>query len=51
MVDDKRAMVCESYGSPLVLREKERRLLAKGEVRVKTEFAGINYAGGSVEYS
>ena len=44
-------MVCDSYGCPLVLKESERRRLEKGEVRVRTEFAGINYAGSIIEYS
>ena len=50
MVDDKKSMVCEAYGSPLVLRENARKELGKGEVRIKTEYAGINYAGRIVEY-
>ena len=44
-------MVCESYGCPLVLRESERKRLEKGEVRIRTEFAGVNYAGSGVECS
>ena len=49
LVDDKKSMVCEAYGSPLVLRENMRRELVKGEVRIKTEYAGINYAGRIVK--
>ena len=35
-------MVCEAYGSPRVLRENARKELGKGEVRIKTEYAGFN---------
>ena len=49
LVDGKKSMVCEAYGHPLVLRESERRGLEKGEVRIKTAFAGINYAGRNGE--
>ena len=38
-------MVCTEYNNPLVLQHKEMNKLEKGQVRIKTHFAGINYAG------
>lgn len=37
--------MCVEYGHPLILKENERRELKKGEVRIRTQYAGINYAG------
>ena len=42
-------MVCTAYDAPLVWREHERVELKKGQVRVKTAYAGINYAGRVLE--
>ena len=38
-------MVCSAYGAPLVPKELEQVALKKGQVRIKTAYAGINYAG------
>ena len=38
-------MVCTEYNNLLVLQHKEMNKLEKGQVRIKTFFAGINYAG------
>ena len=38
-------MVCSAYGSPLVQKECPQVALKKGQVRIKTAYAGINYAG------
>lgn len=38
-------MTCVEYGKPLVMREQQSDLLLKGQVRIRTHFAGINYAG------
>ena len=38
-------MVCVEYGHPLILQEKKRQELNKVEVRIRTRYAGINYAG------
>ena len=38
-------MDCVAYDSPLVLTSQKSRLLQKGQVRIRTRFAGINYAG------
>lgn len=38
-------MICTQYNSPLVLQQKEMKKLEKGQVRIKTHYAGINYAG------
>lgn len=42
-------MVCTAYDTPLVWREQERVELKKGQARVKTAYAGINYAGRVLE--
>lgn len=38
-------MVCSAYGASLVLKEYSHVELKKGQVRIKTAYAGINYAG------
>ena len=38
-------MVCSAYGEPLVQKEFSQVALKKGQVRIKTAYAGINYAG------
>lgn len=38
-------MDCVAYDSPLVLTSQKSRSLQKGQVRIRTRFAGINYAG------
>ena len=43
-------MMCVEYGHPLILQELERQKLKKGEVRIRTQYAGINYAGNIVEW-
>ncbi|KAK8833334.1 hypothetical protein WA577_007865 [Blastocystis sp. JDR] len=37
-------MVCSAYGAPLVQKEFPQVALKKGQVRIKTAYAGINYA-------
>ena len=38
-------MVCSEYNSPLVYQSKSSIPLQNGQVRIKTRYAGINYAG------
>lgn len=38
-------MDCVAYDSPLVLTSQKSRPLQKGQLRIRTRFAGINYAG------